>query len=656
MEAQRELEHHQNKAEARQKIKFLVQKLFQKRLFYDKSNPEWKNVWSQAFNFQKLYNQSKTPHKSADRMITDTFYQCNNPKKNGRPFAINIEQTLNTTALKFIDKLQYKRYRKHKISKRQYRNTHKRINNLIKEINKPTIIKYQIPNYNINDNEINLFNFKSGYKVETLHAIDKDKKYLCYCCDTRIHKLQGKNCMNVNCHNPLIKRRKKQQLQFHDECLLPLNWNDTQVCGCCAYVMWKKQYSFPSGNSFIIDTKEIINYKPISMISINGDNIIFFKGSKSYPDAHEYYFVRYEQELLNYLASPMTATFITWNNMFRIPSMRDQYEYHRMPITGFKNNKYPQLSLQYIQNKFNDYIPTWMAIDNFLPIPEIISEIISVALHDLWDSKANDNKGARKRDIPTIGEYYDNAKLSIVFINYSYKVIVHPTIKSQLKSQPKNKAYKKMLEDEYEIFEIDNNWDHPKYSKLKQMIIQFTNELNELIKYLSKTYPEIMHKYKPIQFKSMDMAAILLYCINQTPHIDTRHVMDLLDPNPSNSSLYMINVTVNSMRIKYNQNTNTFSIEQYKYPLPKIVCLENTGRPCKGGDPKQKHLFAGDNTIVMAIPPDVAMSCHQIHNVSGHTMVLTLRGLSDETKYKAQSIPGLMNRISNLSMNTNHNQ
>ena len=209
----------------------------------------------------------------------------------------------------------------------------------------------------------------------------------------------------------------------------------------------------------------------------------------------------------------MTETFISWNNHYRIPSQRDVYHYNKIPIIGFKNDKYPHLSLQYLQNKFNDYIPSWMAIDQFIPIPQIITELINIILRDLWDKTAKD----RKRKIKDIGACYDNCKISIEFINYSYKVIVHKTIESKLKSEPTNKSYKKLLDDEYQIFEIDNTWNDPKYSTLKKMIIDYTKELNELIQFLVSKHPEIMHKYKQIHFKALDMAAFLLYYINQTP-------------------------------------------------------------------------------------------------------------------------------------------
>lgn len=98
-----------------------------------------------------------------------------------------------------------------------------------------------------------------------------------------------------------------------------------------------------------------------------------------------------------------------------------------MKISGFRKYKHLNLSLQYTQPEFNDCIPTWMAIDNFIPIPEITTELISVALQDLWNAKTNDNTGGRIRNTGIIGECRDDAKLFIAVINYSYNVIVQPT-------------------------------------------------------------------------------------------------------------------------------------------------------------------------------------------------------------------------------------
>ena len=63
--------------------------------------------------------------------------------------------------------------------------------------------------------------------------------------------------------------------------------------------------------------------------------------------------------------------------------------------------------------------------------------------------------------------------------------------------------------------------------------------------YISSKYPQ-MYQHKNIQFKADDMAAFLMYRINQSKHIDTQFLMNLTDPNPANSSLYMINAPVNA--------------------------------------------------------------------------------------------------------------
>ena len=115
----------------------------------------------------------------------------------------------------------------------------------------------------------------------------------------------------------------------------------------------------------------------------------------------------------------------------------------------------------------------------------------------------------------------------------------------------------------------------------------------------------------------------------------------------------MINVSVNALKIHYNESSDRFFIEFPEYKSDEVVCLENSERPCNNCDNKQKHLFAGTNTVVMAIPPDVAMSCHQIHNVTGYTLVETMRGLSQATKDKAQNIDTFINKLGELSLEKN---
>ena len=159
---------------------------------------------------------------------------------------------------------------------------------------------------------------------------------------------------------------------------------------------------------------------------------------------------------------------------------------------------------------------------------------------------------------------------------------------------------------------------------------------------MSVNYPQL-YKYHKIQFKQLDMAAILMYCVRQTKHIDTPHLMDLQDPNLANSSLYMINACVNASEIEYDQNSDTLHV---KYPLtqskPKVICLENADRPCNNGNTKNKHLYAYTHSVVMAISPDVAMCAHQVHDVNGWTIVFTNRGLSKRRKKEAESLNVLL--------------
>ena len=108
----------------------------------------------------------------------------------------------------------------------------------------------------------------------------------------------------------MINKRRKYQLQFHNECLIILHRNSVAVCACCAFAMYVYQFRFETGNSFTNDYKMITKYYPIGMISINNKNIIFFKG---YIDNNprEYYFICDEMELLTKLSNPISQSFIT---------------------------------------------------------------------------------------------------------------------------------------------------------------------------------------------------------------------------------------------------------------------------------------------------------------------------------------------------------
>ena len=62
------------------------------------------------------------------------------------------------------------------------------------------------------------------------------------------------------------------------------------------------------------------------------------------------------------------------------------------------------------------------------------------------------------------------------------------------------------------------------------------------------------------------MTAVLMYCVRQSKHNDTRYLMDLQDPNAANSSLYMINAAVSSLQINYDEETDAFSVDYPSEP------------------------------------------------------------------------------------------
>ena len=108
-----------------------------------------------------------------------------------------------------------------------------------------------------------------GFIKHTLDAVNSSKDHPCYHCDEDLGRFQGKCCMMKHCTHPWIRSRYTNQLQWHDECLIYLDWNRLSVCPTCAYLLHRKKYKFQSGNKFVENSDDITDADPVSKFACN---------------------------------------------------------------------------------------------------------------------------------------------------------------------------------------------------------------------------------------------------------------------------------------------------------------------------------------------------------------------------------------------------
>ena len=69
---------------------------------------------------------------------------------------------------------------------------------------------------------------------------------------------------------------------------------------------------------------------------------------------------------------------------------------------------------------------------------------------------------------------------------------------------------------------------------------------------------------------------------------------------------------------------------------------------CEHSKSKRKHSEISPESIVFAVPPDVAMNAHAVHDIQpGHwTVVFTSCGLSQQTKDSEEPVSNLLQALS----------
>lgn len=597
-----------------------------------------------------LTNDSRIAQHNARTFIKRNYDRVIKPKKIGRPIKLNnsevnnivLGQTniTNYAKAKKIDRSTCYRSKKRqiqsdtlpnnkrrKISHNTQHNEQSNTNNILQETT-----EYKLPNVDIDYTKYTQHTFTKnisfGWSNKSLKQVLKQRKD-CYGCNEDISKKQGKTCMMIPCLHP--NNPKNDRLQWHSQCLNPLNNSTVLLCNCCTLLLSKISYKFKDfNNEFINDLSGIYTANMISYFVINKIKYALFIGYKS-GDNTEYYFIKTQQDIILHQNSSafnkiIFFTFNEWMKKYKHPYKRDEYIRYSIPCSHYQNFKYPNLEFKFLQNKATKAIESWFAIDGFEPDKSLRNKILNFIAPKLLDKNCKlidaDKVISNNNKYP--GAYFVNNMLGLYFINYSYKHIKHDWFKQKC---PKNLYHQYEL-DPYKLFKINNTWNNSVNKPLHGKIVSFTKELNKFIKWASNTYHQL-RQFKNIQFKPDDMAAFLVYDRNQDKHVDTPHLMTLDDKNLANSSLYMINVVVNAKSINYNPKTKQYTAEYDPLTPYKIMCFDDDKLGCNNGW-KNKHLLIQPGTIVIGLPPGVAMSAHHVHSISTHkwTIVFTNRGLS----------------------------
>ena len=157
-----------------------------------------------------------------------------------------------------------------------------------------------------------------GFKSNTLKSASKDKPYPCYSCGGYLGKYQGKTCQHLKCIHPLINKRTTNLLQFHDYCLLSVNYNSVSLCPCCVCLFSRLQFVFESGAHFGEYDADDIRARPQGHFKVNGIEWVFFVADIS-PDRGEKYFLQRKVDMLMAygINRTLSRAFSAWWRAFR---------------------------------------------------------------------------------------------------------------------------------------------------------------------------------------------------------------------------------------------------------------------------------------------------------------------------------------------------
>ncbi len=189
---------------------------------------------------------------------------------------------------------------------------------------------------------------------------------------------------------------------------------------------------------------------------------------------------------------------------------------------------------------------------------------------------------------------------------------------------------------------------NPKMHKILGFLV--LRNLPKSVEYASDKYPSL-YQLRGVVFTCEDLVAFLKYKGQQTKHCDSRHLMDLDDPQKGNSSLFMVNADVNC-EIEYDSAANKYVTNHNNSKKHKYFCFHQLGNECTYKTHlNDKHLPIKKGTIVIATPPDVAWTSHMSAGIDGWTMVCTIRGLSEAVKSRLQKVSAFISSFRNYLEN-----
>ena len=310
-----------------------------------------------------------------------------------------------------------------------------------------------------------------------------------------------------------------------------------------------------------------------------------------------------------------------------------------MEIADFYHNR--AVTIQYIRNQFSGGICGWFAVNGLKSVRDADGVFANYACHVLADEDSDSDPMTMRAHADKIGIEYGNTMYDIIFFEHSYKVIVHSDVKDAVREHPE---YGDWAERDYMLFNINNKWTMSRNRRLYIIVQSVNGELNQLLKHIAKP-GSAFYMLSGVELKCNGLGALLKYRKPQTKHVDTEEVMDLQSDNKADTMLWMVNWEVNAERIVYEEEDDQYVYKYGQNPRVKILCFDNTGRACEGGWDKEKHLFITRGTVVIASHNDVATAAHRVHDIDGHTLVFTSRGLSDQLKNEAPILEDFLSEI-----------
>lgn len=409
-----------------------------------------------------------------------------------------------------------------------------------------------------------LSNLQLGIHKQALHHTGKTQG-ICITCNERLTSKEGQFCHNKNCLHP--QNNQGKYLQWHDECLIPLNRSQCWVCSVCMVVLAEQKHIFQdTGNRFVsIDNSDVhhkdIFIRCIGQGSINGIKRAFFCCSSVGHANQELYVVVDRPQL--YIRSKLNPNFRKcferWLDMFGRRNNRKSCVWHRESITDFTPTAYQNLSIQTITRKSNGGMRLWMAIDGlFDKDGELMKTIIPFVLGHIFVEAVGNKPAhfiqkaeAQLRNDVDVGAYKGNTKYGMHFINYTYKYGNDPHFKQAMDTKNGDKSHNQFMYGRhyYVLNAIRNALRLSRNKLIRDVLTKAVAEINRLVQHLAATRPHLV-AFKDYVITLDGLVAFLGYMTVQEIHVDSPTMGDDEDDEP-HWELFMINFLVNAKSIHF---------------------------------------------------------------------------------------------------------